>query len=412
MIVSVWIRHSADCSHSDDINYRKCGCPKWLQWNRGGKQFRVSAKTRSFEQALKLAHGKQKYFEQLELGEKPKSGEPVTVAQAVADYLQDKLDQKLTAVTIKKLKTIFQKPEVNGSTSLLGWCNQNAIIFLNQIDLSALRQWRSTWNGGALAAKKKQERVKGFFHFCHDSGWITDNPAKGLSKIKVTDAPTDYFTKEEFDRIIDATYVYDSKTVNKMEMQNNATRLRTLTLLMRWSGFAIRDAVTLERSRLDERGRLFLYRAKTGVPVYVVLPSFVADALRNIPPGPKPNPRYFFWSGNGEPKSVVADWQRAFRKLFKIADIKHPDGTPKRCFPHMFRDTFAVEALLAGVPIEDVALYLGHSSIKTTEKHYAPFVKARQERMESVLKQAWSQMGVEPDKRSRPVRRKPKPVTS
>jgi hypothetical protein len=24
------------------------------------------------------------------------------------------------------------------------------------------------------------------------------------------------------------------------------------------------------------------------------------EALENIPPGPKPNPRYFFWSGNGD----------------------------------------------------------------------------------------------------------------
>jgi hypothetical protein len=44
----------------------------------------------------------------------------------------------------------------------------------------------------------------------------------------------------------------------------------------------------------------------------------------------------------------------------------------------MFRDTFAVELLLAGVPIDQVSLLLGHSSVKVTEKHYAPFVKARQ----------------------------------
>lgn len=44
----------------------------------------------------------------------------------------------------------------------------------------------------------------------------------------------------------------------------------------------------------------------------------------------------------------------------------------------MFRDTFAVELLLAGVPLDQVSLLLAHSSIKVTEKHYAPFVKARQ----------------------------------
>jgi len=74
---------------------------------------------------------------------------------------------------------------------------------------------------------------------------------------------------------------------------------------MRWSGLAIRDAVTLERRRLNEHGELFLYRAKTGSPVYFPLPPDVAESLRNISPDPSPNPRYFFWSGNSSPKSVV-----------------------------------------------------------------------------------------------------------
>jgi hypothetical protein len=43
-----------------------------------------------------------------------------------------------------------------------------------------------------------------------------------------------------------------------------------------------------------------------------------------------------------------------YRRLFKLADIRTPDGEQKRCRPHMFRDTFAVEMLLAGVPIDQV----------------------------------------------------------
>jgi hypothetical protein len=62
-----------------------------------------------------------------------------------------------------------------------------------------------------------------------------------------------------------------------------------------------------------------LYQAKTGTPVYVPLPPHVIEALQNIPPGPKPNPRYFFWSGNGQPKSVVADWQRSYRRFMRSA---------------------------------------------------------------------------------------------
>jgi integrase len=157
---------------------------------------------------------------------------------------------------------------------------------------------------------------------------------------------------------------------------------------MRWSGLRIRDAVTLERHRLDGDS-LLLYQAKTGQAVYVPLPAHVVDALVNIPDGPRPNPRYFFWSGNGAAKSVVADWQRAYRRLFELADIRGLDGELKRCHPHMFRDTFAVEMLLAGVPIDQVSILLGHSSVKITERHYSPFVKARQVQLQKSVRNAW-----------------------
>jgi len=238
----------------------------------------------------------------------------------------------------------------------------------------------------SLGEKKKQERLIGFFWFCVRSGWLAANPTIGLGRIVVDQTPTDYFTPQEFDKIIDATYVYRE---NRWEQgDRNGTRLRTLTLLMRWSGLRIRDAVTLEKSRLVGDS-LLLYQAKTRTPVYVPLPPYLAEALRTMPAGIRPNPRYFFWTGNGLPKSAVADWQRSYRRLFVIANIQRPDGTAKRCFPHMFRDTFAVEMLLAGVPLEQVSILLGHKSVKITEKHYAPWVKARQEQLEQNVRKAW-----------------------
>ncbi len=53
---------------------------------------------------------------------------------------------------------------------------------------------------------------------------------------------------------------------------------------------------------------------------------------------------------------------------------------------HRWRDTFAVELLLAGVPIEQVSVLLGHQSIKVIERHYSPWVRARQDQLEAAVR--------------------------
>ena len=68
--------------------------------------------------------------------------------------------------------------------------------------------------------------------------------------------------------------------------------------------------------------------------------------------------------------------------MFRLAKV--PDG-----YAHRFRHTFAVDLLLAGVPLERVAVLLGHQSIRVTEKHYAPWVHARQAQLEADVKRVW-----------------------
>ena len=39
--------------------------------------------------------------------------------------------------------------------------------------------------------------------------------------------------------------------------------------------------------------------------------------------------------------------------------------------------------------MEHVSVLLGHSSIKVTEKHYSPWVRARQEQLEADVRRTW-----------------------
>jgi integrase len=50
---------------------------------------------------------------------------------------------------------------------------------------------------------------------------------------------------------------------------------------------------------------------------------------------------------------------------------------------------FSVDLLSHGVPIEDVAILLGHSSSAITARYYNAFVKIRQERLTANIEKAW-----------------------
>jgi integrase/recombinase XerD len=377
-MLTLYRRHLKACTKSSDRFYKRCCCPMWVEGTTNGSYIRRSLKTSSWERAVDLARV-------IDSSDTPSSNperpiDPVTVIQAVADYIDDARARELSDATLYKLELFLRK-------QFLAWAKSEGYKHLREIDLRAMQAFRTSWKDGALAKKKKQERMTGFFWFCIRAGWIFSNPTNNLGKILVTQSPTDYFPREEYDRLVDSTYLYREGRGEEIG-GTNGTRLRCLLMLMRWSGLRIRDAVTLERTRLVN-DNLMLYQAKTGTPVYVPLHPQVAEALRNIPEGPRANSRYFFWSGNGMPKSAVADWQRSFRRLFALAGLEKADGSAKRCFPHMLRDTFAVEMLLAGVPIDQVSMLLGHSSVKITEKHYSPWVKARQDQLAASVRNAW-----------------------
>jgi integrase/recombinase XerD len=370
MIVHIFTRHSPTCPQTDPA-WKRCRCVRWVDYSVDGVRHRESTKKRSWEQATVYARRVEAMYAAMEAGEQPKPKEPCTVAWAVSAYLSDARSRHLAGVTVYKLKHWLED-------QMLAWCRTNRVHYLHDLTLERLREWRSTWTDSAVTSRNRQSRVISFLKFCTLSGWIAINPAAGLSKIKVNAVPTDYFRDDEFDRVLEAC-----------EKMPESRRLRTLVLLMRWSGLSIQDAATFERDRLTDDDRVFLYRAKTGVPVHVRLPPDVADEIRSLPVPPAHSTRYFFWSGNGTPKSIASAWQKKLKKLFERVRLKHPDGTPKRAHSHMFRDTFAVNLLICGVGIVEVAALLGHSSINITQKHYAPWVQRRQDMLDEHVRLAW-----------------------
>ena len=59
--------------------------------------------------------------------------------------------------------------------------------------------------------------------------------------------------------------------------------------------------------------------------------------------------------------------------------------------PEYLCDTFAVDLLEKGIPLEEVSKLLGHESIRTTERHYAKWVRGRQNRLDTLVTGTWAE---------------------
>lgn len=379
---------------------------KYLYLYKDGGSRQVSAKTRSWEKAEERAREIRDSWNparQLEraLEAKLQQSEPkqITLVDAVSTFLKE-------VERLNREESTLAKYRLTLENRLLSWCStQNPpIVLLSELNVEIVRRWIHSWRGAPTTRHNQHQRVISFFFFGVEQGWIKENPAKRIKKVAPEQEETLPFTRKQYDALIEATYFYDGRDNTNAGDTINSRRARAYLKLLRWSGLRAGDAACLSRDKLRDDDSLFLYqkkvKGKASSPVYCLLPRDVAQELRNVPASPYTHANYFFWSGRSKRKSEVSNWIKIFQKILVTASERHPelfkesDGQPKAAHLHMLRDTFAVEYLLAGMPLEEVSRLLGHSSVLITQKHYAPWVLERQQRLAASVRAAWSAMGI------------------
>jgi integrase/recombinase XerD len=328
----------------------------WVEGTLRGEKVRRSLDMRSWEAGQDLLRAWESKGPNTAL---------ITVADAVSRFLEDAAARHLADATVAKQKILLSR--------LTAFAEEIGVKYISQLTGESMVKFRASWTDSPISALKKLERLRSFFRFCVGMKWVEENPVGTLKPPKFHQKPTLPFTGEEFEQVLAAVEKYPTK--NSFGYDNRA-RLRAFVLLLRYSGLRIRDAVCLRRDRIVD-GKLMVYTQKTGLGVYVPLPPVVEESLAK-----SGNGDLLFWSGHGNPKSAVADWQRSLRRLFDLAGVE--DG-----HAHRFRDTFAVALLDKGVPLETVAILLGNT-IRIAEKHYAPWVRSRQIALEDAVWKSWS----------------------
>jgi integrase/recombinase XerD len=365
-MLTIYRRHLKNCDHrAEGRKYRRCRCPIWIDGFIGSEEIRCSLNTRDWEK------GHRQQVEWEAAGKSPLPAEPeeaMTLARAIEQFLDDARARNLCASSLSHYGRLLRL--------LCEFTSERKITGFADLDVQTLVQFRAQWHYGNLTALKQLERLRSFFRFARDNGWVADNLAAKIKNPRIVQAPTMPYTQEQ---VIGALKAANEAIQHaRPEAKPNALRLRALFLLLRYSGLRIGDAVGCPVNLLVD-GKLRLYTQKTGTHVHCPLPEFVSRELDVVP---RAGEHHWFWTGKCVLKTAVTDWQAKIKKLFAKAGVA--DG-----HAHRFRDTFAVSLLMEGVPLERVSVMLGHSSIKITEKHYRPWVRERQAQAEADVRRAW-----------------------
>jgi integrase/recombinase XerD len=364
-VITIFVRHAEDCKQKSKGEFCKaCQCRKHLRWFANGVQERLKTGTRSWAEAEKA---KRNLEDQL-------SGKTV-VAEPEAKTLQEAVDLFLAEKRVSNVSSHAQKQYALELGRVVRFCEQAGVFTVQGMTRELLTAFCGTWPTlykSSFTRMRVRERLQSFIKFCYDSEWLRRKlPLPAMAN---EESPTLPLTADEYARLLSATT--DKST-------------RALIQLMRWTGLAVRDASTLERAEIvkdDFRGlyRVVTEREKTGTHVSVVLkPSVVEEVLAMAEANA--NKKYIFFSGTVSPQSFAQTCGQRIVRAFDAAGIVSL-GNMKS---HRLRDTFAVDLLEKGVPMEEVSKLLGHESIRTTEKHYAKWVKGRQDRLDTLVSGTW-----------------------
>jgi integrase/recombinase XerD len=373
MRVTIFTRHSAGCEHRDERDYTRCRCPKHLEWFANGSQQRQSAKTRDLRVAEKQARDIESQHEAIARGEQPKlkiGGK--SLEEAIEFFLSSKTD-----VTDKhRDKLRFELGEFRS------FCDGKNLMALVSIQTEDVLDWRNRLNGAQNTRAKKVFRLIGFFEFCVEMGWLSRNVARAKAiVIEYSDAQEPKaLTDEQFNQALSSIPRVNGRTTDEQR-----TKLRSLVLLMRWTGLAIRDAVTIERKRFEKNGegfyRLFLRRAKTGQAVYCTLSS---ETVEQILGGGNKSGRYLFVDSvptkEKELDALVKVWGTLFGRLSDAAGLTDENGQPYDFGSHAMRHTFVYWCLQNEITTEDIAMLIG-DTVAIVAKHYSGWIAGRQERL-------------------------------
>ena len=228
--------------------------------------------------------------------------------------------------------------------------------YADKITPEKIEAWMSGLKIAKTSVNIKLRTVRAMFNWGVKRGLITDNPFanSGIQQFRVPDSdPEDYFSLTEVQLIL--------KT-----LKNSDEALWRLVFLALETGGRLSELAALTGNDIDLQNARVLFRGpttKTGQRRYVPLRSIAVEEIKTW--SVKKDKKIFHWQ---HPSNA----SKRFRQLLRELNLRETNSGA-RSF-HTLRHTYASHLLMAGVNIFVVSRWMGHSSVRVTEKHYGHLI--------------------------------------
>ena len=418
MALTLYRRHRKECEggHAEDSRsgefeegrrgWKKCGCLIHVSGTLAGKFSRKQTGKSNWEEAKAVIvvwetaqswDGQAKIEPSPVLAHADPASGRITIDRAIQAFTAE-FAEYAAPNTQKKYKLILAK--------LRAFSESRGYVLLDQWGPIDVREFRASWSVSPQTAAKNMSTVKTFFEFCLSNEWIARNPARRVKNQRGRDAADRRneqkmpFSDEELRRMYEASEtkygkreIKWSRVVHHHRVAGDYVRynfkwtgqdLADFISISVYTGLRISDVSTFHIDRMQPTGEIHIRTTKAGTHVYTWVPEWLQERIRARAREFGP---YIFGEHQTTDMNVVTDvWRRKLKKLWSLCGPWKQPPTP-----HRFRHTFTRILLQRpNVTVRDVAELLGNSE-QIVRKHYAAWIPERQERLTSVLKEAFSE---------------------
>lgn len=197
--------------------------------------------------------------------------------------------------------------------------------------------------------------IKPFFKWLYENEYIPKDIFLKVRPIKRTEKEKDYLTDTDIVKLRDCC-------------QQDKRALAVVDFLLS-TGVRVSECSNLKINDIDfTNGEVKIYATKTSQWRNVYLDSNALKHLQDYINSRTDYSPYVFVNvkrNNGEiGRMKNYSIQKIIQKYCDMAEIN------KHCHVHLFRKTLATRLYRSGMDISIIAKILGHSSVRTTEKHY------------------------------------------